>query len=234
MSRQISPKVVLRNIRNKHTSDNTLNKTQKSNWNLKKLKIIFNQEAIIFYAQSRMKVFTVDSDNKLYLNLLCKYFSRDMTFETEHGGHLNKGLFIYGNKGSGKTTSLKIIQSLYFKYQQRQFWFPRIDCQEVVDKFNMARNKDYIVKNYSKGSFMFDDLGAENLANNIHVFGKEDIFIRIMEARYNEFVNKGVRTHITSNLTPQDVGKRYGSRVEDRFYEMFNLIELNVSGESRR
>ncbi|WP_282054505.1 hypothetical protein [Maribacter luteus] len=201
--------------------------------NLITLKKIFNREAKILYAE-RNKVFTVDSDNKNFLKLLCKYFAKDLSFETEHGGSLNKGLFIYGNPGSGKTTSLDIIRNISLKYNIRQLWFPKIEAYEVVNKYNMDKNKDSVIINYSKGNFMFDDIGGEHSANNIHVFGKEDIFIRIFLSRYNEFVNKGTKTYITSNLPMPAIKKRYGERVEDRFYEMFNLLELNVTGEGRR
>ena len=76
---------------------------------------------------------------------------------------------------------------------------------------------------------MFDDLGAEREASN---YGKEDIFIRILEFRYEEFKHREIKTFITTNYTLQDVKKRYGIRVYDRFKEMFNFIELD--GESRR
>ena len=47
-----------------------------------------------------------------------------------------------------------------------------------------------------------------------------------------QFISKGTITHITSNLTLSGIKKRYGPRVEDRFIEMFNIIELG--GDSRR
>jgi len=76
---------------------------------------------------------------------------------------------------------------------------------------------------------MFDDLGSEIKASN---YGKEDIFSRILELRYNEFIKKGTKTYITSNLSFEDIKERYGVRVYDRCYQMFNQLELN--GKSRR
>jgi len=99
-------------------------------------------------------------------------------------------------------------------------------------KFNTDKNKDFIIKNYSTANYMFDDLGKETVANNIFIYGKEEIFTRILETRYNQFINKGIKTHITSNLSIHEIKKRYGLRLENRFYEMFNFLELN--GESKR
>ncbi len=201
---------------------------------LSQMKRIFAEEARLFYQEERNREFQVDADNKKYFNQICKYFSRNSLFEIDHNGDLNKGLFVYGNSGSGKTTSFKIIQRISLKYNLKQLWFPFIQTQEVVNKFNLDKSKDSVIKNYSNGNFMFDELGAESTAQNIFVYGKEDIFIRILEARYNQFVDKGIKTHITCNLTLDEIQKRYGTRVEDRFYEMFNLVPLNVTGGSRR
>eukprot|EP01093_Parvamoeba_rugata_P012250 TRINITY_DN3531_c0_g1_i1.p1 TRINITY_DN3531_c0_g1~~TRINITY_DN3531_c0_g1_i1.p1 ORF type:complete len:221 (+),score=35.86 TRINITY_DN3531_c0_g1_i1:44-664(+) len=196
-------------------------------------KKIFYQEAKSLYAERRKK-FEVDSENKRFLELFCQYFTRDESLENQDGANLDKGLFIYGNPGSGKTTSLKILQRIAIKYKLSQIWLPMIETSEVVQKYNINRNKEYIIEYYSKGNFIFDDLGAETHANNIYVFGKEDIFIRIIEARYNDFIERGIKTHISSNLTIDEINKRYGPRVADRFYEMFNLLPLYKNGDSRR
>lgn len=195
------------------------------------LKQIFYKEALNFYAAENRE-FIIDESNKVFLNLICKYFALDETFETTHKGELRKGLFLHGTNGTGKTTSLKIIQNISKKYNLKQMWFPSIETSKVVHKYNTEKNKDFIIKNYSKGKFMFDDFGAENAANNMFIYGKEDIFIQIMENRYNAFISKGTQTFITSNLHISEIKKRYGPRVEDRFVQMFNLIELN--GKSRR
>jgi DNA replication protein DnaC len=192
----------------------------------KQLRKLFSIEATEYYNKSN-KNFAVDDKNKKYLNLLCKYFSKSTAFEKENGGDLNKGLFVTGETGSGKTSSFKIIQNISLKYKCKQLWFPMRETDNVVLQFNLEKHKDDIVVKYSKGLMLFDDLGAENHASNVYVYGKEDIFIRILEARYRGFINKGTKTHITTNLTLNDIKTRYGTRVEDRFIEMFNVLKLN-------
>ena len=195
------------------------------------LKILFNKEAKIYY-HSKNRDFEVDENNVIFLNLICKYFARDPSFESEHLGDLSKELYVCGPNGTGKSSSFKIIQNISIKYQLKSLWFPIIETYKVVEKFNIERQKDFVTKNYSKGRYLFDDLGAEVEANNNFVFGKDDIFAKIMQSRYDEFIRKGTFTHITSNLNIEQIRQRYGSRVEDRFVEMFNLLELN--GESKR
>lgn len=217
------PLILGKGKKNKQKSESDIDTNQ--------LKQLFNIEATEYYA-SKNKIFTIDNDNKKFLNQLCRYFSQDKAFETVHNGDLNKGMFIYGGHGTGKTSSLLIIQQISKKYALKQLWFPIIETGDVVMKFNTEKNKDFIIKDYSTGNYMFDDLGAETSASNIFIYGKEDIFIRILEARYVQYISKGTITHITSNLTLSEIKKRYGPRVEDRFIEMFNIIELG--GDSRR
>jgi DNA replication protein DnaC len=191
------------------------------------LRRLFNDEAIKYY-----KKFDIDNCNKSYLNLLCKYFSRDTGFETQTGGDLKKGLFVTGNNGTGKTTSFKIIQNISLKFNCKQLWFPIRESNDVVLDYNLNKYKDDVIRKTSKGTMLIDDLGAEQQATNVFVYGKEDIFIRILEARYREFINKGTKTFITTNLNLEEIKKRYGVRVEDRFIEMFNILKLD--GKSRR
>jgi DNA replication protein DnaC len=194
------------------------------------LKELFNKEAKKYYSAER-RPFEVDDNNKKFLNAFCKYFAQDSTFETEHNGDLNKGLFVFGNNGTGKTSSFKIIQNISKLYALKQLWLPMISTQNVIEQFNLSESskKDYIIMYYARGTYLFDDLGSEKEASN---YGKEDIFIRILEHRYNQFVTKGTKTFITSNLSFDEIKKRYGERVYDRFYQMFNQIKLD--GKSRR
>lgn len=194
------------------------------------LKELFVTEAKKYYALKNRQ-FEVDDNNKKYLDIFCKYFADDPAFETEHKLELDKGLFVYGNPGTGKTSSFKIIQKISINYSLKNLWIPLKHTNDIVQDFNLSESKlkDNVIKYYTRGKYLFDDLGSEVEASN---FGKEDIFIRILEHRYNEFLNKGTKTFITSNLSFEDIKIRYGERIYDRLYQMFNQIKLR--GESRR
>ena len=211
---------------------NVADKKERKIMHTDEMKRLYVKEAEEYYGREN-RDFVIDENNQNYLNMICKYFSKDIEFETIHRGELRKGLLIIGNPGTGKSSSLKIIQMISKNYGLKSLWFPIVETKKVVEKFNVEKNKDSIIENYSIGNFCFDDLGSENEANNIHVWGsKEDIFIRILENRYDEFIAKNTKTFITTNLSLLQIEKRYGSRVRDRFVSMFNLIELN--GTSRR
>ncbi|HIP21381.1 MAG TPA: hypothetical protein EYG72_00195 [Candidatus Pacebacteria bacterium] len=195
---------------------------------LDELKDIFEKEAIDYY-KNIGREFIIDKDNKRYINLLCSYFSNDEVFESNFGGDLRKGLFVFGPVGVGKTSSLEIIRRISTKYNLKKLWFLRKSTHEIVSEFNALDKKEITIRKYTKGLVMFDDLGSEIEGSN---YGKEDIFIRILEMRYDQFIDKGIKTHITSNYSFHQLKNRYGERVYDRLKEMFNFLEL--SGESRR
>ncbi len=174
------------------------------------LKELFNTEAKKYYLLENRN-FTVNEDNKSFLNIFCKYFAQDPDFETSHKGELRKGLFVFGPQGTGKTSSFKIMQNVSRTYHLNQVWVPIIYTQKVVEQFNLAESgkTDYVIQYFSKGKFMFDDVGAEKEASN---FGKEDIFGRIMELRYNQAIRSYSRKcmmnyakNFNKNITYKDV-----------------------------
>lgn len=192
------------------------------------LKNLFKEEAENYFGNLG-RYFIIDENNKNYFNILCLYFSDNIKFEEELGGELRKGLMIFGDVGTGKSSSFDIIQNISIKHKFKQLWFAKRTANNVVTKYNESPLKDSVIRDHSKGKMYFDDLGSEREASN---FGKEDIFIRIFEYRYDEFKEKGTKTFITTNYTMDDIKNRYGIRVYDRFKEMFNFLEL--TGESRR
>lgn len=194
------------------------------------LKELFYREAVKYY-KSKNRNFIVDESNKSFLDIFCKYFAQDPVFETQHKGELRKGLFVYGSNGTGKTSCFEIMQNVSKIYNINQVWISIVYTHKVVELFNLSESgkTDYVIQNYSKGKCMFDDLGTEKEASN---YGKENLFERIMELRYNQFLENGTKTFVTSNLSYEEIETRYGKRIKDRFYQMFNVLHLG--GESRR
>ena len=188
-------------------------------------KKVFFQAAQEFYANNDCD-FEVDGSNKSFLGHFCRYWNRDTAFEVMENISLQKGLMVFGSYGTGKTSSFRIIQNLSRYYQVRELWFPAISTQEVVSKFNLESNKEDVIQYYSKGVFLFDDLGAEMAGNNIYQYGKEEVFVRILLNRYRNFENQGTKTHITTNLDLGQIENRYGKQLADRFIRMFNRIEI--------
>ncbi|AGO48750.1 DNA replication protein [Cellulophaga phage phi46:3] len=139
----------------------------------------------------------------------------------------NKGLLIIGGYGNGKTSVMKAMEeSMKFS----NFTFKTKTANDVVLQYEACETnteKELFWKDMVTGVLNFDDLLTEREANN---YGKINIFKDILEKRYD--ANK--RTYATCNFNdefPDDVSKgleqfglKYGSRVFDRLFSMFNVV----------
>jgi hypothetical protein len=185
------------------------------------------------------QVLTIDESNREVVWILCLYFSQDARFEFEREGFkLDKGLCLFGGVGVGKTTLME-----KFFQNQRQSYVIRM-CRQVEDEF--AQRGDIILRDYgiSKPAsangdpyghqvlgYCFDDLGTEPPSK---YYGKNtDVMAEVLLNRYDRRV-PFTQTHVTTNLSTDEIYQRYGSRVSDRMQEMFNIITFPVGAKSRR
>jgi DNA replication protein DnaC len=190
-------------------------------------KAILFKEATAYFLEMKRQ-FIVDESNKTFLKCISLYFTNSLDFETETNGELRKGLLVYGDCGSGKSSIFDIIQNISLKYNLKHLWFKNVSVQDVITDYNI--NGEEVVKRLITGDIHFDDLGTEKLANSWGV--REKLMGRILEVRYNNFKKYGIKTFVTTNLSIAQIKEYYGVRVADRLYEMFNFIEL--TGNSRR
>lgn len=142
----------------------------------------------------------------------------------------DKGLWIWGSIGTGKSTLMRIINQ--FCYEMRpgelignnRYTLPfclrirrAIDICDAYAEKGSAGLKDII--NIER--LCIDDIGTEGqvasyYGNATNVVG--DLILR----RYD--MRRRFQTHATANLTPDDVRRVYGDRVFDRLGEMFNFV----------
>ncbi len=181
---------------------------------------------------------TIDEHNQEIIGLLCQYFAGDPAFEKD-GRSLAKGLILFGGVGVGKTTLMRLFQ----RNQIASYLI--FMCRAIEDEFSQVGDKALKQfgtythpKNISSNQFghtvygiCFDDLGTEPLSK---FYGKDtNVMAEIILNRYdNELPN--TMTHLTTNLTVEEIKHRYGSRVSDRMREMFNLMEFPSGAPSRR
>jgi DNA replication protein DnaC len=155
---------------------------------------------------------------------------------------LKKGIYLYGDVGRGKTFLLECLSKMCsaieirFENANKPFTsrrFAMATVKEIV--LEMARKKSVeALDKYSKGNLLIDDLGNEkDHGDTQKIYGNEyDTIGEVITQRYRYFKQHGAITHATSNLLPSEWKKAYGTRVEDRMYDMFNLVFLD--GESKR
>lgn len=185
------------------------------------------------------------------LEPLIYYFAKDERFfDCENLSKLSepsfdKGLLIIGHFGNGKTSTMKVFERIFKGISP--ITFKEYSANEVVLMFEkcVGDNADELRKEFEqvmyRGSRMFDDVKTERIASN---YGKVNIFKEILEERYkrmipNREINKDAPTNktiITCNYKEgfdgdieaavDEFGEKYGGRVCDRIYEMFNIIEF--------
>lgn len=199
---------------------------------------------VVKQAIERKGSFLVDEFNQHIIQQLCLYFAGDERFETEAGFDLHKGILLVGNVGTGKSTLMRLFA------QNPRCSFVVFPCLDIASDYQ--RNGDDALMSYcgesgtlynnafrhKVGGFCFDDLGTEPVAKH---YGNEcNSLAHILQARYNHFVSDadkpiGYRTtHITTNLSAQQIEDYYGSRIRSRMREMFNLIQMPLETPDRR
>lgn len=165
---------------------------------------------------------------------LIAYFLQDQTTCYQYGIDLNKGILLSGPIGSGKTSLMSLMKFL----AQTDNKFSVKPCRDI--SFEFIQDGYEVIHRYSKGklyqseprTFCFDDLGTEN---NLKYFGNEcNVIAEILLCRYDLFINKKLKTHITTNLSATEIEKNYGNRVRSRLRELCNLIAFNKTTPDKR
>lgn len=150
----------------------------------------------------------------------------------------NKGLWLYGSVGRGKTMALAALRRYIIGINARHPARRKADnrlgtywttASELANKY-AADGQVSLEPYYQPTCCLFiDELGREpNPANN---FGtKMNVLQFLLQMRYDN--RHTCVTHVTTNLGINEVATHYGDYVADRCLEMFNFIEFN--GESLR
>jgi len=209
-----------------------------------KPKISFKQagKTILEIGKAFDSSFSIDEENKDAYNQMIYYFLRSERFQ----GDLKKGLFLVGRYGTGKTLAFEIFREFvnFLKLDEFPYslGFETCDVNQVVSEFEDENTggEKRIKKYKSLQRWVFNDLGKEMKDQNyaVHYGKKINLLEKILAARYIYFVEKGIKTHATSNYRIQNNdGERpfkamYGEYIDDRMTQMFN--EIIFKGYSRR
>lgn len=199
----------------------------------------------VFGILSQIKWFSTelyDINNHNIVKLLCLYFTKDKRFEQYKSYpdfSLNKGIALFGNTGVGKTRLMEIFQ------KNMNFCYIMKPTSEIADEFSDREKGRQIISSYSsnrniipsssnfgqqKMGICFDDFGDEPVTAH---FGDSDrIMIPIMEGRYR--LGDFNSTHITTNITVDQIETYYGKRVRSRMREMFNVIDFRSDSKDLR
>lgn len=200
---------------------------------------------VIFLEKEFIKQFKIDHNKDFIVNdetitrlyTLTDYFAESDLFfnsslliKTKNIPSFDKGLFIVGDFGTGKSAMLASIVNVL--NSNRELNILAVNAQKVIHEYESlenSQNKKGFFCKYSNGQILFDDILTEDIANN---YGTKNVFKELLEVRYDN----QAKTYIICNYDPKfprDVEKaldqfllKYGGRVYDRLFEMFNIIEF--------
>ncbi|MBW8688174.1 hypothetical protein [Chitinophaga rhizophila] len=149
---------------------------------------------------------------------------------------LNKGIFLGGDIGTGKTQLMQLMRCIvYSPYEYAVHSCPKIalDFGKSGTQTIMRYSYDCLSKNSSiQAVCCFDDLGKE--INTKHYGTSCNIMQQILLARYELFVQHGIITHVTSALNTLQLEEKYGTGIRSRFREMFNRITFPANTADKR
>ena len=144
---------------------------------------------------------------------------------------IDKGLFIFGPVGTGKTLSMQVLQ-VFLKVvtDHENLSFKMYKADEIVDKV-MSKGKFEEIKSMAFKNLFIDDVGQESIT--INWYGNElCIMEKMIMYAYDAYIQNRTYMHISTNLKPTDFMNLYSPRVYSRIHKMFNLIE--VTGDDFR
>ena len=198
--------------------------------------------------KSRNPNFVIDDENRFAYENLVRWIHGDPAMmcldpETRRPvpGRLDKGIYIAGNTGTGKSWALEIM-TVYATIDKIQVYYGRgYDGKDIIGCLHwMNVRTDTMCEEYSReGSYDkykqwkvlgIQDLGAEP-PESLYMGNRVDVMRMILEYRGDQTDRI---TLITSNLpiNHQKLIDRYGDRVASRLTEMCNYFEIR--GSDRR
>lgn len=183
--------------------------------------------------------FIVDDENVATVRGFVAYFTGNLEIMQEHNIDPRKGIIIFGNPGSGKSMLFRILKECVqseklvqvgekMMLEKQLFRKMSFHTCEHMAKFFMLKGELELHK-FGKDSIKnicFDDLGAEELRN---LYGnKKEVMVDLINERYDLFLNNGILTHFTTNLSPDEIEERYSKRVRSRLKHMCNILSLGT------
>ena len=170
--------------------------------------------------------FTCDDENEQALRHLLAWASGHRSFF----GDLGKGLMLMGSYGTGKTLMMRALQRCV---RGDQLYFTIHTTHEVATAYNLNGTAG-LQKFMRPKHLMFDDLGAERLGQ--HYGDRVEVMQQIIEERYDLFLKDRAMTHLTTNLTGDEILARYGHRMYSRLRHMHNtwLVGSEENATDRR
>jgi DNA replication protein DnaC len=186
-----------------------------------------------YFAQRRYPGYEVDTNNKEAIVQCLAYFL---------GGNSRmfpaldpkKGLMLVGDVGTGKSLLMEILQDITRGI--KGYGFRIFKAADIADEYALGSRGEAYGEQLRNGRYKIfrmciDDLGFEPV--KVLNYGNESIpLAHILIKRSRLFDQYSEITHLTTNLSADEIERLYGDRIRDRLRKMCNVITLE--GKSRR
>ena len=142
----------------------------------------------------------------------------------------NKGLFLYGSNGTGKTSIASIIIKEAYRHRytaKRMTWVDYMTLHTRAwgcNNFELKMHTEDVIKDIKDREFLvLEEIGKEQ-DNKLAMTLLEDLL------RHRE--DKGFPTIICTNLAPKSVVERYGASIESLIKG--NMTPIKLVGKDNR
>lgn len=142
----------------------------------------------------------------------------------------NKGLFLYGSNGTGKTSIASIIIKEAYKHRytaKRMTWVDYMTLYTRAwgcNNFELKMHTEDVIKDIKDREFLvLEEIGKEQ-DNKLAMTLLEDLL------RHRE--DKGFPTIICTNLAPKSIVERYGASIESLIKG--NMTPIKLVGKDNR
>ncbi len=157
--------------------------------------------------------------------------------QVDHSIDSDKGVYLYGHTGVGKTYLMEALANEYAKKNQR-VCFCRVPLltQNFYKAISDQEELNTLLKRLYRADVLFlDDIGA----GSITAFTRDSLLFPVLDER----LTKNKKTYFTSNFSMEDLARRYSGlqeagdsaqvdRLMDRIRALSQVVFLK--GESRR
>lgn len=164
---------------------------------------------------------SLDEQDKIIPMEFVKWLIQDPTGMVDQ----NKGIMITGIQGCGKSTMMKAGQLFLSGSQKRSYDFIRV---EDIRKAILSEGNIKPIFKYEVGNWCFDDVGQ--MDENLNLMGTK---YNIVESLINSRSSRSYITLATTNLTKDQMVKKYGPVVASRMNQMFTFLQFRTKVDRR-
>ena len=142
----------------------------------------------------------------------------------------NKGLFLYGSNGTGKTSIASIIIKEAYKHRytaKRMTWVDYMTLYTRAwgcNNFELKMHTEDVIKDIKDREFLvLEEIGKEQ---------DNKLAMTLLEDLLHHREDKGFPTIICTNLAPKSVVERYGASIESLIKG--NMTPIKLVGKDNR